>query len=348
MLKTIKLSYNLLRLKFTDASRPVMLSLYITNRCNLRCSYCFIYDESISQEVRGAEFSLEETKRIIDDFYDLGTRMIFLLGGEPLLHKNFGEIMGHIHRKGIVVHVLTNGFLMDKKLPELRTADGICVSLDGVGEANDCHRGKGVYEKVISNIDKAKGVGLKCRIHSTLTRENLHSFEALVHVAKELGVMITVSPAHYVETGFDQSLAISDEEYRAFWKRYLELKQQGYPIGNSIYAIQTMIDWPLGYRQTMMPSAQLPKGYQPPIACVNAKYYAGLSADGTLHYCLRPGMPIGPNIREVGVRKAWEILVKTRPKCLSCASTNAIEYSLVAYMHQEAIWNALKFQFLVK
>ncbi|MEN6374692.1 MAG: radical SAM protein [Smithella sp.] len=348
MFNMIKLSYNLFKLKFSNASKPVMLSLYITNLCNLRCSYCFICDESIPKEIRSAEFSLDEIKKIIDDFYSLGTRMIFLLGGEPLVHKEFGNIMEYIHHKGIVVHVLTNGTLIDKKINDLKFADGICVSLDGVGETNDCHRGKGVYEKAITNIEKAKTAGLKCRIHSTLTRANLYKFEELVYVAKKLGVMITISPAHYVDAGDDGGLIINDDEYRAFWERYLVLKKQGYPIGNSVFTIQTMIDWPLGYQKTMMKNTKLPDGYRRPISCVNAKYYAGLSADGTLHYCLKPGMPVGPNIKDVGVHKAWDTLVKTRPNCFACASTNAIEYSLASYMHSDAIWNALKFQFLIR
>lgn len=348
MKKILNLTYNLFKLKFSNASRPVMLSLFITNRCNLRCSYCFIYDEKVPIKTRNSEFTLDELKEIIDDFYRLGTRMIFLLGGEPLVHKNFGEIMEYIHKKGIVIHVLTNGFFIGKKIDELKFADGICVSLDGVGETNDCQRGKGVYETAISNIEKAKNAGLKCRIHSTLTRANLDRFEELARVAKEIGVMITVSPAHYVEAGGKNELLIQDEEYRAFWRKYFKLKKQGYPIGNSFYAIKTMIDWPLGYREVMRQNTKLPNGYKRPIYCVNAKYYAGLSADGTLHYCLRPGMPTGPNIKDVGVFKAWETMVKARPDCYSCASTNTIEYSLSSCLNGEALVNAIKFQFLFR
>ncbi|MBU4185295.1 MAG: radical SAM protein [Proteobacteria bacterium] len=344
MKKILNLTYNLLKLKFSNASKPVMLSLYITNKCNLRCSYCFIQDEKVPQEVRNSEFTLEEIKKIIDDFYRLGTRMIFLLGGEPLVHKKFGEIVEYIHRKGIVIHVNTNGTLIDKKIDELKFADGICVSLDGIGEANDSHRGKGVYELAISNIEKAKSVGLKCRIHSMLTRANLHKFEELVHVAKELGVMITISPAHYIEAGNNKELIIKDDEYRAFWGKYYELKKQGYPIGNSLYTIEAMINWPLGYGEIMMKNAKLPEGYQRPIPCVNSKYYVGLSADGILHYCLKPGMLIGPNVKDVGVLNAWETLVKTRPDCYACASTNTIEYSLSSCLHKSAIANAIKFQ----
>jgi MoaA/NifB/PqqE/SkfB family radical SAM enzyme len=291
---------------------------------------------------------LEEAKKIIDDFYCLGTRMIFLLGGEPLAYKNFGEVMSYIHKKGIVVHVLTNGTLIDKKIEELKLADGICVSLDGVGEVNDCNRGNGVYDRAIANIERARSAGLKCRIHSVLTRANLYKFEELVYVAKKLGVMITVSPAHYGNESDRGEFNIKDDEYRAFWKKYLRLKKQGYPIGNCEYTIKTMIDWPLGYREIMMENSAYSNGYKRWITCVNARYYAGLSADGTLHYCLKPGMPAGPNIREIGVKKAWDLVVKNRPGCRICASTNAIEYSLCANLHGEAILNAIRFQFLLR
>ena len=346
MLKVLGLTYNLLKLKFSQKSKPVMLSLYITNRCNLRCSYCFIFDDKIPQDILNAEFTLEEAKKIIDDFYRLGTRMIYLLGGEPLVYKDFGEIMHYIHKKGIVVHVLTNGTLIDKKMEELRYADGICVSLDGVGEVNDCSRGKGVYSRVIANIEKAKSAGLKCRIHSSLTRANLDKFEELVYVAKQLGVMITISHLDFGDAADKGEFDIKDDEYRAFWGKYFRLKQQGYPIGNTDYTIQTMIDWPLGYQEIMMENSAHSNRYKRRISCVNARYYAGLSADGTLHYCLKPGMPAGPNIREIGVKKAWDIVVNNRPDCRICANTCTIEYSLSVNLHWDAILNATKFQFL--
>ena len=107
-----------------------------------------------------------------------------------------------------------------------------------------------------------------------------------------------------------------------------------------------MINWPIAYRDALFKNSALPRHYKLPVSCVNAKYYCGINADGTLHYCLKPGMPAGPNLKELGVIAAWNQLIETSPECVACASTNTIEYSLAAYMNKDAILNALRFQFL--
>ena len=81
------------RLKLTGRNEPVFVCFFLTNRCNLRCTYCFVVDEKIDRRTLSAEFTREEAFRFVDEFYALGTRMMFLLGGEPLLHKHIGEIL---------------------------------------------------------------------------------------------------------------------------------------------------------------------------------------------------------------------------------------------------------------
>lgn len=68
---------------------------YQTNRCNLRCSYCFVIDECIDKAILEAEYEKQELFHIIDEFYEMGTRMIFLLGGEPLVHPDSAYFSCH-------------------------------------------------------------------------------------------------------------------------------------------------------------------------------------------------------------------------------------------------------------
>lgn len=338
------LGYNLLKLKMFNQKRPVFLSFFLTNRCNLRCKYCFVVDENLSKEILSAEYSKEEAFKIIDEFYAIGTRMIFLLGGEPLVHNDVGEIIEYIINKGMFLHVITNGTLIEKKLDELKRVHAICVSLDGVGKVNDCLRGERVYERAIAGLEKASKLGINCRIHSVITRHNINKFEELARVAKNLNVLLTVSPPNYLGTGDNDSLSISDEEYRFFWSSFRELKKQGYPIGNSYKSIDIMRNWPIGYHKVMSYTTPLPAGYKRPVRCVNGDIYCGLSAEGILYHCIQLGCLKGPNVKEVGVRKAWEIIVNTRPDCVSCASTNTIENSLFLRLNFETVLNCLRFQ----
>lgn len=353
LLKTAGLAYSLLRARFTNSTKPVMASFYITSKCNLRCSYCYVVDPKYSKQLLKANYTYAELVPIIDEFYSLGLRMVFLLGGEPMIHKEFDKIIEYLHKKGIVIHVLTNGMFIHKHLDALKKyADQICVSLDGVGIANDVMRGVGVYEKALANIKLAIASGIKIRIHSVLTRHNLDNFEDLAQVAKDLKIPITISPPNlhsknqnFSGNNLDDGIQISDEEYRGFWVKYRDLKKRGYPIGNTYKAIDLAINWPIGYHDVIRKDTKLPAGHKT-LRCVESELYVGLSADGTLYKCMAEGVFKGPNIKKLGVREAWEQRRKARGDCVSCSFMNTLEYSLAGRMKKEAIFNALKFEFL--
>lgn len=340
--KTLNLAYNLFKLKFTRKKKPIFLSLFITNQCNLRCPYCCILEPSLPKEILQAHFSLEEIRNILDEFYRLGTRLVFLLGGEPMVHKHFDEIMMYLHQKSMLVEVLTNGLLIHKHIDVLKTAHSVCVSLDGIGEINDRLRGEGTYDKIVANIKIAQQANIKCRIHAVVTRDNLKRLKDFLTLAQEIHVPITFSPPLHVGKSACNDIHISDDEYREFWKEYRLLKEQGYPVGNTYRAIDAAINWPIGHHEIMMKDTPIPDHYRP-IPCVDAEYYCGLSADGTLHTCIPLGPYNGPNIREMGVEKAWNYIVKNRPNCLACNKLCIFEYSLSVKLNGSSVLNALKF-----
>lgn len=342
------LTYHLLRLKITGRKEPVFVCFYLTNRCNLRCRYCFVVDEKIDKKILSAEFTRDEAFRYVDEFYAMGTRMMFLLGGEPLLHRDIGDIVEYIVRKGIVLHVVTNGTLLGEKWEAVRKAHAVCVSLDGVGETNDGLRGEGVYARAMAGLKKAREHGVRCRIHSVISRSNLGNFEEMAILAKELAVPLTVSPPTHIGATDCESLRISDAEYREFWTRYRILKRRGYPIGNTFRAIDAVRTWPVGYHEIMKDDTPLPRGYRKPARCVSGDIFCGLEPSGTLYYCVQLGCFRGPNVREVGLRRAWEMLVRDRPNCVSCASINTVENSMTIRLDPGALFERLKFRFLGK
>lgn len=346
LIAAARLTYRLLRLKLTGRNEPVFVCFFLTNRCNLRCTYCFVVDEKIDRRTLSAEFTREEAFRFVDEFYALGTRMMFLLGGEPLLHKHIGEIVEYIVAKGIVLHVVTNGTLLAENCAAVRKAHAVCVSLDGVGEVNDRLRGEGVYDRALAGLIAAREQGVRCRIHSVVTRGNLRRFGETARLARELGVPLTVSPPTHIGTTDCEALRITDDEYRDFWAAYRELKRQGYPIGNTFRAIDAVRTWPIGYHEVMRDDTPLPRLYRKPARCVSGDIFCGLEPTGTLYYCVQLGCYRGPNVREVGLRRAWEILVRDRPNCVSCASINTVENSLTMRLDAGALCGHLASRFL--
>jgi MoaA/NifB/PqqE/SkfB family radical SAM enzyme len=237
-----------------------------------------------------------------------------MLGGEPLVHKEIGEIIDYIVHKGIYLHVITNGTLIKKKLDDVKKAHVLCVSLDGTGDINDELRGKGTYEKVVEGVQAAVDAGIPTRIHAVLTRNNLHNVPQLAQACKDMGVSLSISPPNFLgETGLPY-MRITLEEYKKFWKEYLELYDKKYPIGNSREAIVKCIDWPIDYHTYIKPGEK--HGAYKPTFCLNGYTYAALGAEGTMYNCINRGCLNGPSIHEHGIKGAWDILLDWRRDCV--------------------------------
>ncbi|MBI2968923.1 MAG: radical SAM protein [Bacteroidetes bacterium] len=92
-------------------------SIDLSNACNLNCPYCYIEEKnSIRKHRKANELSFEETLKVIDELADCGARTINLVGaGEPTVDQHFGDIVKHIHSKGITTVLFTNGILLANK-----------------------------------------------------------------------------------------------------------------------------------------------------------------------------------------------------------------------------------------
>jgi uncharacterized Fe-S cluster-containing radical SAM superfamily protein len=86
---------------------PIVTHIIPTRRCNLACAYCNEYD-NFSQPV-----PTEEMLRRVDRLAALGTTIITISGGEPLLHPQLDCIISRIHEHGIIPTLIINGYLLN-------------------------------------------------------------------------------------------------------------------------------------------------------------------------------------------------------------------------------------------
>src|SRR5512147_1126727 len=89
-----------------STDHPVMAHIIPMRRCNLSCTYCNEYDD-FSKPV-----PLEVMKQRIDDLHRLGTTIVTISGGEPLLHPELDDLIKYIRSKGIITGMITNGYLL--------------------------------------------------------------------------------------------------------------------------------------------------------------------------------------------------------------------------------------------
>ena len=120
------------------------LRVSVTDRCDLRCTYCMAEDVTFlpRQEV----LSIEEIIKLIDIFNELGVKKFRLTGGEPLVRKNIITIIEHLSelkkQKKIHEHTLTtNGTNLSKYAKILKTngVNRINVSLDSLDSVSYTH-----------------------------------------------------------------------------------------------------------------------------------------------------------------------------------------------------------------
>jgi MoaA/NifB/PqqE/SkfB family radical SAM enzyme len=116
---------------------PVLVQMVPIRRCNLSCSYCTEYDRT------SAPVDTQSMLHRIDRLAALGTTMIDLSGGEPLLHPALDRIVARIRRHGMLAGVLSNGYLLTPQwIDRLNEAglDRLQISIDNLAPTDISHK----------------------------------------------------------------------------------------------------------------------------------------------------------------------------------------------------------------
>ena len=128
---------------------PICLTWELTYACNLECVHCL----SSSGRRDPRELSTVEAKAVLDELHDLQVFYINVGGGEPMIRRDFFELLEYSIDRGIGVKFSTNGAFIDaekaKRLASMEYLD-IQISLDGTDAiTNDAVRGEGSYDTAI-------------------------------------------------------------------------------------------------------------------------------------------------------------------------------------------------------
>ncbi|QII51687.1 GTP 3',8-cyclase MoaA [Bacillus paralicheniformis] len=162
-------------------SRPLRdLRISVTDRCNLRCTYCMpaeIFGQDYPFLPKGELLSFEELERLAKLFvHQFGVEKIRLTGGEPLMRKDMPELVGKLAEiKGIRdIAMTTNGVLLPVYADKLKKAGlkRVTVSLDSLDDERfKAINGRGVsVSKVLAGIEAAKEAGLGVKINMVVQK----------------------------------------------------------------------------------------------------------------------------------------------------------------------------------
>ena len=196
----------------------------ITSRCNLRCKHCGSVCTSIGQSLSVQD--VESTLASVQPDHP----MIYLTGGEPLLHPDFFEIAKRIRSMGFSWGMTTNATLIDEETAfQLRQTEmsTVSVSLDGLEYSHDLLRGQtGAWRLAVRGLQSLQKAGFKPQVTTVLHRGNINELEPLCALLCDMGIdswrPINIEPiGRACEAG---NLLLSTEQF-AYLLRFIREKR---------------------------------------------------------------------------------------------------------------------------
>ncbi len=320
------------RIVATDRLRrvePVVASFFITTRCNAHCHYCYT-DKGISKR---DEMTTRQVCDTVDGLVAMGTRIINLMGGEPLLRDDFSEILQHIRAKNIVCDVNTNCFLVERHLELLkRHATQIFTSLDGDERAHDLNRGAGTFQRTVNGIKRAREAGIPVRINCTVTEHNADQIDFLVDFSERHNLFLTFTPLIRAHTGTVETTAAltpTDQRAKAVFQRIKEAKAHTSRIMNSDASLDYFIHYPLPLGTIVNRDDQGPHSHYYNRPCPYGRLQFFITSNGNVFSCHNmwndPDYQAG-NVLQQGVPEAIK-QAHDSLKCKFCWLANLVEWN---------------------
>jgi MoaA/NifB/PqqE/SkfB family radical SAM enzyme len=266
---------------------PILAHVIPMRRCNLACAYCNEYD-AVSAPV-----PLDVMLGRLDRLADLGTAMITVSGGEPLMHPELEKMVAHMRRRSMLASIITNGYLLSReRIQALNDAglDYLQISIDNVEPDEVSMKSLRLLEPKLKWL--SEGALFHVNINSVLGGGVRNPDDALVVArrARELGFNSSVGVIH---DGRGQLRGLGEREMEV----YNEIKRfgtRGDVRVNSLFQDNLVRGKPNDWR------------------CRAGSRYLYVDEDGLVSYCSQmrgiPGIPIEEYTkedvwREYGTRK---------------------------------------------
>ena len=300
----------------------VELQLFTTLACNLRCSYC---SEAVG-DVRGSDghvsYSFEELERFVAaHLYGLDVLVTFY-GGEPTMNIPFMErVVERFPR--FRYQLQTNGTLLHRLSDELCSRlDSVLVSVDGGRDTTDAHRGRGVFNRVMRNVDRVRGRVRGCltaRVTWGNAATTLEELDALLGTFDYLYFQFAHHPAGYDADGLALRRAVLASMIETFFSR--PGLWRAVPLMGIV-------------RNKLRP--ELAAADTSGLAqCRVSTHIVNVLPDGNIYPC--PDMAWAPELRQGNVRENWLKRSELQPHddmpCKRCEAFSWCRYNCMKNLH---------------
>jgi len=213
---------------------PLVLMLEPLFRCNLACPGCGKID--YPDDILNRRLSVQEC---IDAVEECGAPVVSIPGGEPLLHKEMGEIVAELVARKKYIYLCTNALLLEKKMHLFKPTKYLTFSihLDGLEDEHDIAVDQeGVFERATRAIRKVKEAGFRVNVNSTIFNnakaERVADF--MDYVCDDLGVEgVTISPGYAYERASDQEHFLSRQTTKQLFRDVLKRRKKNWRFSQS-------------------------------------------------------------------------------------------------------------------
>ncbi|MEO8603910.1 MAG: radical SAM protein [bacterium] len=300
---------------------PFQMTLSLSNRCNFRCVYC-----DIPLQQRG-EMNAADWMAAIDDLHAGGMGRASIIGGEPLLRADAGEIIRHLKRRGVHASMNTNGWLVADRLDDLAPLDLVCVTLDGPAAVHDVQRRAGSYVRVLRAIAALRLRRIPVVTMTVVTPAGIDHVEHVLDIARAHGIQAYFQLEHDKQMDVHQPIApgLSQQRVAQLAEHLADLKRRGQPVGNSYAALQRQ-----AAERYMLTCDR----------CYAGTYFGYVFSDGTVSHCIftHPQVP-RHNGREHGYTQAFQAL--QQPQGPGCSCVPSFEVNRVLDLDPQVLFSAL-------
>lgn len=166
---------------------PQSIDIDITNRCNLRCPYCFHFSSpgDVSQDLPG-----EEWLTFFEELNRCAVMEVCLAGGEPFCREDLKELIGGIVRNRMRFSILSNGTRINEEMAAFLAATRRCsyvqVSIDGsIPITHDSFRGEGTFFQAMKGIESLQRQRVPVAVRVTIHKKNVGDLEGIARLLLE-------------------------------------------------------------------------------------------------------------------------------------------------------------------
>jgi hopanoid biosynthesis associated radical SAM protein HpnH len=221
--KQMRIGTYVLKQKLLGRKRyPLVLMLEPLFRCNLACAGCgkIDYPEAILNQ----RLSVKDCLDAVDE---CGAPMVAIPGGEPLIHKEIGDIVRGIVARKKFVSLCTNALLLEKKLHLFEPSPYLffSVHLDGLKHHHDrsvCQ--EGVFDRAVAAIKSAKAKGFAVNVNATIFEGMpAEDIAAFLDFAADIGVGASISSGYAYERAPDQKSFLSRRRTKELFRKVFAL-----------------------------------------------------------------------------------------------------------------------------